>query len=94
MDVRLAYVVFWLYLAFILSLYPLPPCPPPPCPPPPPRPHPPSFSLSSQWLIIGVNISGLSQGGVWGILFHVGLIGECSLSHIVYNAQKFNSYNL
>ena len=30
-----------------------------------------------QWLMIGVNLSGLGQSGIWGLVFHAGLIGGC-----------------
>ena len=36
-----------------------------------------SLSLSStQWFLLGANISNFATGGIWGVLFHLGLAGE------------------
>ena len=31
---------------------------------------------STQWFLLGANISDFATGGVWGVLFHLGLAGE------------------
>ena len=33
-------------------------------------------TLSLQWVLLGVNISNIGTGGIWTILFHLGLGGK------------------
>ena len=34
------------------------------------------LSLSFQWVAVGVNVSGFGVGGVWALIFHLGLAGK------------------
>ena len=47
-----------------------------------------------QWAILGANISNIGAGGIWTILFHLGLGGECTCAHVCsvdYNCVAYQS---
>ena len=41
-------------------------------------------SLLIQWFLLGANISNFAIGGIWGILFHLGLAGETIASGVLF----------
>ena len=41
------------------------------------------FSLA-QWIILGANISNIGAGGIWAILFHIGLGGKLKMMFLLH----------